>query len=149
MSEAETKEKLVLKKGKPTWKPANVDEIFDKEDGYRYRKVNKDPNNFARKLAEQWEVVSDTAGSATKMESGYGRLDDGKPLTSVRENRDSILMRMPEDIAKERDAYINGKSARQVSGLRKQAEKSLSENGAPTHGSISMEKKGVRTIIKD
>lgn len=138
-----------VKKGKPTWKPANVDEIFDKEPGYRYRKVNKDPNNFAKKLAEQWEVVSDTGGQKTTMEAGYGRIDDGKALTSVRENRDSILMRIPEEIAKERDAYINSRSARQVQGLRKQAEKSLSETGAPTHGSISIEKKGVRTIIKD
>lgn len=138
-----------VKKGKPTWSPANVDDVFDKEEGYRYRKVNKDPRNMAKKLAEQWEVVSDVNGGETKQEVGYGRIDAGKPLTSVRESYDTVLMRMPEEIAKERDAYINNENARRVAGLKRQTKEELGSSNAPTHGSISMEKRGIRTIIKD
>lgn len=138
-----------VKKGKPTWNPANVDDVFDKEGGYRYRKVNKDPRNMAKKLAEQWEIISDVNGNTTKQEVGYGRIDAGKPLTSVRESYDTVLMRIPEDVAKERDAYINNENQRRVSGLKRQTKEELGSSNAPTHGSISMEKRGIRTVIKD
>lgn len=140
---------LSLKKGNPTWKPANVDDVFDKEDGFRYRKINKDQSNIAKKKAEGWEILSDVAGTQTTMEGGYGRINDGKPLTSVREGTDYVLGRLPEEIAKERDAFFNNKTDRQMSSLRKQATTDLGGVGGVTHGSISMEKKGVRTIIKD
>lgn len=138
-----------LKKGKPTWKPANVDDVFDKEAGYRYRKINKDPKNIAKKLAEGWEILSDISGQKTTQEVGYGRIDAGKAMTSVRESYDTVLARIPEDVAKERDAYINAENERRIGGLRKQAKDELGSSGAPIHGSISMEKRGIRTVIKD
>lgn len=131
-----------VKKGKPTWKPANVDEVFDKQPGYRYRWARSDEDNIARKKAEQWEV-----DEGTTVEGGYGRIDEGKPLTSVRKRRDAILMKIPEEIALERDEYINNKTARQIAGLKKQTQKDSPH--APIHGSISMEKRGIRTIIKE
>lgn len=136
-----------MKKGNSTWRPANVDDVFDKEPGYRYRKINKDPRNLARKQAEGWEIISDVAGKKTEMEGGYGRINDGKPLTSVREGFDYVLGRIPEELALQRDAYMNGETARRTASLKRQTEKDL--GGAPTHGSITIEKKGVRTIIKD
>lgn len=138
-----------VKKGKPTWKPANIDDVINKEEGYRYRKINKDQRNMAKKMAEGWEVVSDISGQKTTMEQGYGRIDDGKPLTSAREGYDYLIARMPEEIAQERDAYINRESARRVEGLRRQTKEELRNSDAPTHGSISMEKRGIRTIIKE
>lgn len=138
-----------VKKGKPTWRPANVDDVFDKEEGYRYRKVNKDSRNMAKKLAERWEVVSDANGQQTTQETGYGRIDAGKPLTSVRESYDTVLMRIPEEDALERDAYINNENARRIAGLKRQTKEELGSSNAPTHGSISMEKRGIRTVIKD
>lgn len=136
------------KKGNPTWRPANVDEIIDKEAGYRYRKINSDARNLAKKEAEGWVVVSDVEGSKTHVESGYGRINDGKSLTSVRGGYDYVLARMPEDLAQERDAYFNKESARRVQALRKQTKRDLSGD-APVHGSISIEKRGIRTVIKD
>lgn len=137
------------KKGNPTWKPANVDDVFDKEKGFRYRWINSDPKNVAKKRAEQWEVVSDLAGSETTAETGYGRLDAGKPLTSVREGNGRILARMPEELALERDEYINNKTSRMTSALKRQTRDDLGKSGAPVHGSISMEQRGIRTVIKE
>lgn len=137
----------VIKKGKPTWKPADVDEIFDKEPGYRYRRIAKDQRNLAKKEAEGWEILSDVAGAKTKMEAGYGRINDGKPLTSVREGYDYVLGRIPEDSAQARDKHFNAKTARQMAGLKREADQSI--KGAPVHGSITMEKKGIRTVIKE
>lgn len=142
-------EQPVKKKGKPTWKPANVDEIFDKESGYRYRKINKDPRNLAKKQAEGWEILSDISGSKTTMEGGYGRINDGKPLTSVREGYDYVLGRIPEEHAQARDEFINAENDRRLTALKRNAGKELSKDGAPVHGSITLDKKGVRTVIKD
>lgn len=130
------------KKGKPTWKPANVDEVFDKQDGYRYRWARSDEENIEKKKAEQWEV-----DEGTTVEGGYGRIDEGKPLTSVRKRRDAILMRIPEEVAEARDEYVNNKTARQIAGLKKEAQRN--SPNAPIHGSITMEKRGIRTIIKE
>lgn len=138
-----------VKKGNPTWRPANVDDVFDKEEGYRYRKISKDPRNLAKKAAEGWEVVSDIAGPKTTMEQGYGRINDGKPLTTAREGYDYLIARIPEDVALQRDAYINNESSRRMAGLKRQTKEELRNSDAPVHGSISMEKRGVRTIIKE
>lgn len=140
---------VALKKGNPSWKPANVDETFGKEDGYRYRWINKDEANLAKKKQERWEVVSGIGGQNTTTEAGTGRIDDGKQLTSVRERFGQVLARMPEEDAKQRDNYFNNESARRVKALRKQAQKDLGDADAPIHGSISMEKRGIRTVIKD
>lgn len=135
-------ESEVVKKGKPTWRPADIDEIVDKEPGYRYRWARSDEDNIAKKKAEQWVV-----DEKSDVEGGYGRIDEGKPLTSVRKRRDAVLMKIPEDIALERDEYVNNKTARQMAGLKKQTEKDI--KGAPVHGSITMEKRGIRTVIKE
>lgn len=137
------------KKGKPTWKPANVDDVVDKEDGFRYRWINAEPKNIAKKQAEQWEIVSDIAGSQTTSEAGYGRIDAGKHLTSVREGQGRILARLPEDVAVERDAYVNGKTARMTAALKRQTRDDLGKSGAPIHGGISIEQRGIRTVIKE
>jgi hypothetical protein len=137
-------QKIEAKKGKPTWKPANVDDVYDREPGYRYRWVRKEEDNIAKKSAENW--VRDEAAT---VESGYGRINEGKPLTSVRERRDAILMRMPEEMAQERDAYYNTETSRRMSALKRQTRDDLSQAGAPIHGGISIEKRGNRTVIKD
>lgn len=132
------------KKGRPTWKPANVDDVFDKEPGYRYRWVHKSEDNLAKKKAEHWVL-----DEGTKVEGGYGRIDEGKPLTTVRERRDAVLMRLPEEIALERDEYYNGETARRMSALKRQTKEDLGQSSAPIHGSISIEKRGIRTVIKE
>lgn len=141
--------KLNSKKGNSSWKPANVDQTFNKEKGYRYRWINEDENNVLKKKMEQWEVVSDLDGSKTTSEAGYGRIDDGKPLTSVRKRVGQILARIPEEVAQERDAYVNAETDRRTQVLFRNTKTDLGKDGAPIHGSITMEKRGIRTSIKE
>lgn len=142
------KEDMPLKKGRSTWKPANVLDVFDKEPGYRYRVVESSPRNVAKKQREGWEIVSGIQSPGTGNRTG-NYLDKGAPMTSVLAGYDYVIMRMTEEDAEKRDAYFNNESERRMSSLRKQTKDDLSREGAPIHGSITMEKKGVRTVIRD
>lgn len=139
----------VAKKGKPTWKPANVVDVIGKEPGYRYRLMEKSARNLAKKEREGWEIVSGLSTSPIESGAGYGHIDAGKPLTSVHEGQDYIVGRISEELAQERDAHFNGETARKMSALKRQTRDDLSKSDAPIHGSISIEKRGVRTVISD
>lgn len=136
-----------VKKGRSTWQPANVLDIFDKEPGYRYKIAEKSSRNLAKKQREGWEIVSAINSPNTGNNTG-NYLDKGKPTTSVLEGYDYVVMRITEEEAQKRDAYYNNESSRRMSALRKQTEQDLGK-GAPLHGSITIEKKGIRNIIKE
>lgn len=144
---------LPIKKGNPTWKPANVDDTFDKEDGFRYRWINEDQTNLLKKELEGWEIVSDIAGSKTKSEVGYGRINDGAQQTSVRKRVGQILARIPIEEAEKRDSYFNAKTDRSLSAMRKNMSAEMPRdkagNVAPVHGSITIEKRGIKNVITD
>jgi hypothetical protein len=128
-----------MKKGKSTWKPASLNEFNDKEDGYRYRMVRKDPENLAKKASEGWEAVSGVNGSSTKHIEPQN-IGDAKKLTSVQEGRDWVLHRIPEDLAKERDAYYEGETHRRTAGLTAHVKNEMRNKGgdAPVHGEITI-----------
>lgn len=144
------KNEAPFKKGNSTWQPANVLDIFNKESGYTYRIVEKSPRNVAKKQREGWEIVSGANSPNTGNHTG-NYLDKGSQMTSVVEGYDYVVMRIPDELAQERTAYYNAESGRRMSALKRQTDQDLSKigNGAPVHGSITIEKKGVRTIIKD
>jgi hypothetical protein len=134
MNEVTREVSAPLKKGKSSWKPASVTDVTNKEAGYRYRWVNKDPDNLAKKAAEGWENVPESDSA----QASEPRIEDGKSLTSVNEKRDVILQRIPEELALERDAYMNDKSAKRMSGLTAHIKKDLSKEGADMHGDITI-----------
>jgi hypothetical protein len=137
-----------VKKGKPSWKPASLNEFFDKEPGYRYRMVRKDPTNLAKKAAEGWETVSGIQSAQTAHDAP-GRVHDGKPLTSVQEGHDWVLQRLPEDLAQGRDEYHAEKANRQVRGLTAHLKKEMRDKGgdAPVHGDITISsRKGTQVL---
>lgn len=138
----------LLKKGNPTWSPANVAEILGKEEGYRYRKLRKDPTNLANKEQEGWEIVSGINGSKTTSEAGAGRINDGKALGSVREGTDWVLGRIPEETALGRDDYYNKENARRVSGLTAHVKKEVGKEGAQTHGNITVSSRMGEQVIE-
>lgn len=129
--------KSSLKKGNSSWQPANITDVRDKEDGYRYRWVNKNPDNMAKKAAEGWEIVNGLQADKTTPE-GELRINDGKALTSTREKRDVILQRMPEEIALQRDAYYDKENDRRISGLTAHIKKEVGDVGGNTHGEITI-----------
>lgn len=139
-------DELSVKKGKRSWKPASLNEFRDKEAGYRYRMVRKDPDNLAKKEAEGWEKVSSIQSSNTK-HIEPGRINDGKPLTSVREGKDWILERIPEDIAQEREEYFSHENARRVEGLTAHIKQEAAKEGTDTHGNITISSRNGTKII--
>lgn len=138
-----------MKKGRDSWHPASVLDVFDKEDGFRYRVVEKSQRNVAKKIREGWEMISNLASPQTINNAIGNGIDIGKSLTSVHEGHDYVIMRMPEETGKLRDAYINNENDRRTRALKRMTQEDVKKTGAPIHGSITMEKRGIKTIIKD
>lgn len=139
----------VVKKGKKSWSPSNLGDIIKKEDGFRYRRVRKDDDNIAKKVEEGWQFVNGTTDRSAEAVHPSGRPNEPHKLTSNVEGRDWVAMRLDEETAQARDEFINAKTDRTQQALMSQTKRELGKEGAPVHGSITMEKKGVRTIIKD
>lgn len=131
------------KKGKSSWKPASVTEVTNKEDGYRYRWVNKNKDNVAKKLQEGWELI--------KADAPEERIEHGQSLTSVTEKHDVVLMRLPEESAtgqdaQSRDQWLEEKNERRLAGLTAHLKKDLNKEGAEAHGEITISsRKGTST----
>ena len=136
------------KKGNTSWKPASLLDIRGKDPSFRDRIVRKDDANIAKKLKEGWEFVDGTSFSKTEHVDPTGRPDLGKKLTSLQEGHDWVLMRMPEETARARDSYISEETARREMALVKQAKTDFSSDKAPVHGNITIEKRGVATVIE-
>lgn len=136
-----------VKKGKSSWQPASLNEFEGKEEGFRYRMVNKDPKNMAKKAAEGWEIPSSIQGQNTKHVEP-GRVEDGKNLTSVQEGHDWVLMRMPEEKALERDAYYNNETKRRTESLTAHIKKEVGKAGGEIHGEITISSRRGEQIIE-
>lgn len=139
------KEATPLKKGKSSWKPSSITDVVNKEPGYRYRWATKTADNMAKKQAEGWETVGLQGDKAKPVESG--RIDDGKSLGSAFEKHDVALMRIPEEVALERDAYWDDENKRRVSGLTAHAKREINKEGAPSHGEITISSRTGTQVI--
>ena len=128
------------KKGKKTWAPAAMLGVVDRKPGFRHRWVNKDPMNLQRKQAEGWIMADSTTGSEHEHP---GQVEDGKPLTSITEYRELVLMAVPEDIAKSRDDYFREKTEKQTAGLKKSLQSDIDATGVSgteaTYGKVVIE----------
>lgn len=130
-----------MKKGNSSWKPAaRLDARVPS--GYVGRWVDKDPANMAKKLAEGWLPATEVNG-ATGEHNRPNLVQDGKPLTSVTEYRESVLMLMPEETAQQRRAYFENVTAEQLRGLKRKAQADDARNA----DSVGARAKGVRGTI--
>lgn len=135
------------KRGKRSWKPAALNEFFNKEPGYRYRMASKDPYILAKRKQEGWETVSATTGNGEAYQDPSRVGTDGKQLTSVIEGPDWILQRVPDEIADDMIAYYQEETDRRTSGLTAHLKKEVGREGASTHGEITINsRKGTQII---
>lgn len=128
------------KKGTASWRPAQKLDVTGKVKGYRYRLVDKDPLNLQKKEAEGWLFVN----AETGIPGTYSRpstVSDGKSLTTENTYRELVLMALPEEVAKERDAYYNAVTDRQTAGLKShlQSEARGVNPAAAIHGKVVIE----------
>lgn len=126
-----------IKKGKPTWKPASAMEVLNKEPGYRYRWSNKLPDNLAKKDLEGWETISGLQGDRSKHVDA-DRIQDGKPMTSIRERHDCVLQRIPEELAEARDEYMNNRTELRTQALTAHVKDAAGKLGVTKHGKITI-----------
>lgn len=138
-----------MKKGRDSWQPASILDVFDKDPNFTYRVVEKSQRNVAKKLREGWEMVSALASPQTGNNAIGNGIDLGKSLTSVHEGHDYVIMRMPNETAKLRADYINKENDRRTMALKRLTSEDIKKTGAPIHGSITMEQRGIKTVIKD
>jgi len=136
------------KKGTKSWSPSNLGDIIEKEPGFRYRRVRKDDDNVAKKLEEGWQFVNAINGPKTQAIHPEGRPDEPHKITSTVEGRDWVAMRLDEETAQARDEFYNEKTARLEKRINTQTKQELYKDGASIHGSITKERRGVKTIIE-
>lgn len=125
-----------MKKGNSSWKPASVTDLVDKDPNYRYRLAYKDSDNIAKKKAEGWEIVDKKTDQVSPEK--HNRLNDGSSMDTAIVCRDTILMRMPEETALERDAYYDGVNKHRESALTAHVKNEVGKEGAATHGDITI-----------
>lgn len=90
-----------------------------------------------KKRAEGWERASRSDAVHDRphgVESGVGSPAD------VLEYRDMVLMKLPEEVAREREAYYRTQAQQQLSGLQSRATNEIrAKTGAMVNGSIQID----------
>lgn len=134
-----------MKKGKASWKPARLADVYGKKPGYVYRWCDKDRWNIARRQEDGWILASVLQGDTSKHRS-EDETKDGKSLTTNIEHRERVLMMIPDEDYQEHRAYFDNLTKRQTVGLKKTAQQELTDaargqgaHAAVLHGNIIIE----------
>lgn len=135
-----------VKKGKASWRPARKLDVLKKSPNFRYRYVSTDYANLQKKLAEGWQFVNPSTGIPGQHNPSAREVSDGKTIDTVQKYRELVVMALPEDVAKERDAYhaqkVGHRAKALEDGLAHDLEKAASAHGsrhvAVPHGSIKI-----------
>jgi|TARA_R110002020_G_scaffold84472_4_gene209229 hypothetical protein len=131
---------VAKKKGRPSWKPAQWLDVPGKAESHGYRWVDKDPMNVQRKVSEGWVFVNRETGVPGEQLSPED-VGDGKPLDSTKVYREMVLMAMPKDVIKERDAYFNEQTEGHVRSLKENLKSEIQredEHTADIYGNITI-----------
>jgi len=125
------------KKGNRSWTPAAPLGIKAKDPSNRLRWVHAEPANMLRKRAEGWEQAD--VGDAVHDRPNGVESGAGTPA-GVLEYRDMVLMKMPEEMAREREAFYRNASQEQVSGLKTRAKRDIrAKTGVTVDGDITID----------
>ncbi len=148
--ETETTSAIVkpAKKGNRSWQPASY-EVLNKKPGYGYRKVAAGTDSIAKHLAEGWEFESAANGADTVL-TGGNRVFGGTRLDTVRGGADFVLMRIPEETLKQRNAYFNKRAEAQMSTVGQNLAEQKGE--AKAHGETTIQRPNgqtIKTVIED
>lgn len=125
------------KKGNRSWTPAAPLGIKAKDPANRLRWVHAEPANMLKKRAEGWERATRADAVHDRpngVESGIGTPAD------VLEYRDMVLMKIPEEMAQERESYYRNQAQQQLSGLQARARQEIhAKTGATVSGEIKID----------
>ena len=134
-----------IKKGKPTWKPAQRLDIRAKSKDFRYRWCDRDEQNLEKKLAEGWVFADSIHGVKAEHVHPEG-VSDGKPLTNQKTYRELVAMVLPEEMGQARDEYVAEQTRKGTEGIKKVLQEDITNeakdrgiDGARVHGKIVIE----------
>lgn len=122
------------KKGNKSWEPARALNLVKKDAGFRYRWASADPANLEKKQAEGWEFAS-----GPEVHDRPKGVEHGKQIGSLKQYRDVVLMRIPEDMARARDEYMRTQTDAQTKGITKRLKNNVARQGdATVTGSVQI-----------
>jgi hypothetical protein len=108
-----------VKKGRKSWKPANLLEVKDKDPKFTYRWINNDPANVQKKKMEGWEIVQ---GRTKQVKHDHPEnIQDGKPLDTITSYREMILAKLPIEDKESRAEYYQERTRASTLGLVQEA----------------------------
>lgn len=116
-----------VKKGKPSWRPAQRLSVKKRPEGYVLRWANKDTANLQKKQAEGWVFANKENGVDVEQEMPGMITGTGK-FGSTPEYRDAVLMAIDETTAQERRDYFQERSDDQIRAIKAKAEQENAEN---------------------
>lgn len=125
------------KKGNRSWAPAAPLGIKSRDPSFRLRWVHAEPANMMRKQAEGWEQANSSDAVHDRpngVESGRGS------PAGVLEYRDMVLMKIPEEMARERASYYESRTRETLSGLTAKAKNEIrAKTGVSVSGEIQID----------
>ena len=109
------------KKGTRSWRPAERLRTINKLPGFVYRWCDKDQLNLAKREADGWFYASKLTGH-----SDVGQEEpENRPMTTITEYRELVLMAIPDDEYAAHRAYYDGLTRKQTVGLKKDLEQKV------------------------
>jgi hypothetical protein len=130
------------KAGRRSWRPANLLDIEGKDSNFRYRMCRSDDANLSRKLQEGWEFVNATTDPEARV-IGAGTVNDGRSVDTTQRQRELVAMRLPEELARERDEHYAEEVQRRKRDLKRKAQSEMGADAkgrsAPVTGKIIIE----------
>ena len=132
-----------VKKGNRPWLGADRNYIGFKAEGYRYRWVRKDQERIERNMEAGWIPLNRATGQPDETIE----LDPtvyGKVMATGLVRGDRVAMALPEDLARDRDAWVRTNTEAQTVGLKKNLQTEMTQAApagimpAQAHGKITI-----------
>ena len=111
----------VVKKGRPSWRPAHRLELVKKTPGFRYRFCSNEPDNLEKKYNEGWRLVNRSTGAMAEHFEEYSQITGG--LTY----RGMVVMALREELGKERDEYHDKRTLQQTASIKTKLQAQMNE----------------------
>lgn len=129
-------EQVVTKKGNASWQRARFLQVKNKDPNFTYRWVNMNEENIEKKLDEGWDFV-DSKKDKVSVKKADG-LDVGASNDTRIKSRGAVLMKMPMDLKKARDAFHAEEVKRSVESLAQEASQGIKAQGGKPYGHIKI-----------
>lgn len=125
-----------IKKTTMPWKPARITEIPEnlKDHRFVYRQCNtQKTGNIQKKLQEGWEIDHILSKKLNELYGLTRTLQDGSPMDSTFQIRELIVMRMPKEMAHERNEYYRKRSSIDRKSIERGMRDNLNEESDPSN----------------